>query len=165
MGNQDDKLFMKRFSGIIVGLVIVAVLLIVIASFSDSAPEEDNNPSRIALADERTAPVGAVRTRMPPAPAAEEAAPAPAEAAPPETEAAAIDGAAVFASACQACHMTGAAGAPIPGSDAWAERAAKGRDMLVSSAINGIGAMPAKGGFAHLSDDEVAAAVEHMLAP
>ena len=33
-----------------------------------------------------------------------------------------------------------------------------------SSAINGIGAMPAKGGNASLSDEEVQAAVDHMIA-
>jgi len=59
--------------------------------------------------------------------------------------------------------LTGAAGAPIPGSDAWGERAAKGLDTLSASAINGIGVMPAKGGRADLSDDEIRAAVEHML--
>jgi len=156
---------MKRFGGIIVGLVIVAVLLIVIASFSEPSPEDDSNPSRTALADQRTTPVGAVRTELAAEPAATE--PATAAAGPDAgsaAEPAAVDGSAVFASTCQACHLTGAAGAPIPGSAPWTERAAKGVDALVASAINGIGVMPPKGGFAHLSDAEVRAAVEHMLA-
>ena len=48
----------------------------------------------------------------------------------------------VYNAACMACHMTGAAGAPVPGTDAWAERVAKGADVLVANAINGIGIMP-----------------------
>lgn len=168
MGNQDDRVFMKRFSGIIVGLVIVAALLIVIASFSEMVPEEGANPSRVAEAGKRTAPVGAVRTELPAETAAAEPPvpePATAAAEPAETAAAAnVDGSAVFASGCQACHLTGAAGAPIPGTDPWKERAAKGLEALAASAINGIGTMPPKGGFVHLSDAEVTAAVEHMLA-
>jgi cytochrome c5 len=75
-----------------------------------------------------------------------------------------IDGAAIYAQVCQACHVTGAAGAPIPGTDAWAERAAKGEEVLLASAINGLNAMPAKGGRMDMSDAEIKAAVEHMLA-
>ena len=63
--SSDDKAFMRTFSGIIVGLVIVTILIIVIALNSDSGPVEDNNPSRVAMADERTAPMGEVRTEMP----------------------------------------------------------------------------------------------------
>ncbi len=59
--------------------------------------------------------------------------------------------------------MSGAAGAPIPGTDLWAERSQKGLEELAYNAINGINAMPAKGGRMDLSDAEVTAAVEHML--
>ena len=53
----------------------------------------------------------------------------------------------MYAAACQACHMTGAAGAPKMGDvAAWADRIGKGLDTLVSNAINGIGAMPPRGG-------------------
>jgi cytochrome c5 len=48
----------------------------------------------------------------------------------------------LYQSACLACHTTGAAGAPKIGFAAeWTERLAKGLDGLVTSAINGIGAM------------------------
>lgn len=164
MRNHDDKVFLKRFSGIIVGLVIVAVILIVVANFGESDPEADTNPSRVAMANERTTPVGAVRTELPGGVATEataQAATAPTEVA--AAEPADIDGAAVYNGMCQACHATGAADAPIPGSDLWAERAAKGLDELAQNAINGINTMPPKGGFVQLSDAEVTAAVEHML--
>ncbi|WP_035582335.1 c-type cytochrome [Halomonas sp. TG39a] len=77
-----------------------------------------------------------------------------------------LDGAALYASSgCAACHDSGVAGAPAIGdADAWAERLEKGADELYASAINGIGAMPAKGGNPNLSDEEVMAIVDHMIA-
>jgi cytochrome c5 len=69
----------------------------------------------------------------------------------------------LYASACQACHMTGAAGAPKMGDiPAWSDRVAKGLDTLVSNAINGIGAMPARGG-SQLDDDQIRVVVEYIL--
>lgn len=71
----------------------------------------------------------------------------------------------VYNTACAACHATGALEAPVFGDTAaWEARVAKGADTLYSNAINGINAMPAKGGNASLSDEEVQAAVDHMLA-
>ena len=74
-----------------------------------------------------------------------------------------IDGKRIYDTVCMACHMTGAAGAPMPGSDDMAERATKGLDVLVNNAINGQGVMPPKGGRMDLSDEQVKAAVEFML--
>ncbi len=54
--------------------------------------------------------------------------------------------------------------APKPGdAAAWEPRLAKGKDVLYTSAISGIGAMPAKGGRADVSDDAVKAAVDYMI--
>ena len=76
----------------------------------------------------------------------------------------AADGAAVFEKGCAMCHASGVAGAPKLGdADAWGERAKQGVDVLVSSALNGKGAMPPKGVCAGCSDDEVRSAVEYML--
>lgn len=73
------------------------------------------------------------------------------------------DGETVYKSVCSACHSAGVAGAPKTGDNAgWAPRLAKGLDAIVSSAINGIGAMPARGGNPNVSDDEVRRAVIHM---
>ena len=70
----------------------------------------------------------------------------------------------VYTAVCAACHGTGAMGAPKLGdAAAWTARAAQGVDTLVSHAINGINMMPAKGGCAACSDDEIKAAVQHML--
>ena len=64
-----------------------------------------------------------------------------------------------------ACHMTGAANAPKLGDKAaWAPRIKTGNDALVASVIKGKGAMPPKGGGAALSDAEIKAAVEYLVA-
>ena len=73
----------------------------------------------------------------------------------------------VYNAACMACHSTGAAGAPKLGDAvAWADRIAKGNDVLYSSGINGIAGtgMMAKGGCMNCSDEEVSAAVDYMVA-
>jgi cytochrome c5 len=70
----------------------------------------------------------------------------------------------LYQGACLACHTTGAAGAPKIGDAAiWKERGAKGLDALVSAAINGIGAMPPRGG-SQYHDDQMRAVVEYILA-
>jgi cytochrome c5 len=91
--------------------------------------------------------------------AATDAVPA-AEAAPATADA----GKATYDTACFACHGTGAAGAPILGNkEAWTPRVGKGIDTLYSNAINGINAMPPKGGAVSLSDDQVKAVVDYMV--
>jgi cytochrome c5 len=70
---------------------------------------------------------------------------------------------AVYTSTCQACHGAGIAGAPKTGdSGAWAARIAQGYDTVVKHALEGLRAMPAKGGNPDLDDIEVARAVVFM---
>lgn len=72
-------------------------------------------------------------------------------------------GAEVYNAACMACHGAGVAGAPKFGDKAaWGARIKQGYDTLVSHAVKGIRAMPAKGGNADLDEIEVARAVVHM---
>ncbi|MEP2614970.1 c-type cytochrome, partial [Marinobacter alexandrii] len=62
------------------------------------------------------------------------------------------------------CHNTGAAGAPKKGdAAAWAPRIDKGMETLISHAVNGFNAMPAKGGCASCPDEEIASAVEYLV--
>lgn len=108
------------------------------------------------------------------APQATGAAPAPsaqAPAAPAVPAAAAVKenalGKTVFGKTCAMCHAAGVAGAPKPGDKAdWGPRVAQGKDVLYKHAIEGFtgakGMMPARGGGASLSDDEVKAAVDYM---
>ena len=55
-------------------------------------------------------------------------------------------------------------GAPKTGDAGdWAPRIAQGKDVLADHAINGFNAMPAKGSCMDCSDDEIIAAIEHMI--
>ncbi len=79
------------------------------------------------------------------------------------------DGQQVYQAACVACHDAGIAGAPKLGDKGqWAKRIAKGLDTLYASAVNGMqtsaGVMPAKGGNPTLSNAEVKAAVDYIVA-
>lgn len=73
-------------------------------------------------------------------------------------------GDAVYNAACMACHMTGAGGAPITGDKAvWKPRLAQSKATLYQHVINGLGAMPPRGTCTSCSDDELQAAVDHMV--
>jgi c(7)-type cytochrome triheme protein len=75
-------------------------------------------------------------------------------------------GKATFEKTCQLCHGPGLAGAPRFGQAAeWAPRIKKGINVLYNSALKGTAAgMPGKGGNLGLSDAEVKAAVDYMVA-
>ncbi len=74
------------------------------------------------------------------------------------------DGATVYGTFCIACHGSGVSGAPIKGNaDNWAPRIAKGKDVLKDHAINGFNAMPPRGTCMDCSDDEIVAAIDHMI--
>jgi len=81
----------------------------------------------------------------------------------------AADGKKIYDTACFACHASGVANSPKVGDKPeWKARIAKGIDVLNTNAIKGFqgkkGFMPAKGGRADLSDADVKAAVEYMVA-
>ena len=69
----------------------------------------------------------------------------------------------IYKAVCLMCHQAGMLNAPKFGdAQAWAPRIAQGYEVLVQHAIKGIRSMPAKGGNASLSDNEVANAVLYM---
>lgn len=75
----------------------------------------------------------------------------------------------VYDKTCVACHATGVAGAPKFGDKAlWAPRIAQGMETLYNHSIKGFqgktGMMPPKGGNMSLSDAEMKAAVDYMVA-
>lgn len=118
-----------------------------------SNPEmsEDATARRIKPAGE------VVLGEAPPPPPA--ASPAPGKPAGP------ADGKVVFEKACNACHGAGLLNSPKAGDKAaWGPRIAQGKATLYEHAIKGIRTMPAKGGNAALSDGDVKAAVDYMVA-
>ena len=65
---------------------------------------------------------------------------------------------------CVKCHLKGDGGAPKIGDRAaWIPRGINGIDPLVRSAIAGHGGMPARGGMADLTDNELRGAVVYMF--
>ncbi len=70
-----------------------------------------------------------------------------------------------FNTICTGCHSTGALGAPKLGDKAaWAPRIAQGMEVLYNSALKGKNSMPAKGGNPSLSDADVKATVDYIVA-
>ena len=95
------------------------------------------------------------------------AAAAPAAANPTEQTSSSVsaDGEKVYRSICFSCHDVGIANSPKLGDKtAWAPRIAAGKDSLYNHALNGLNAMPAKGGNPALSDADIKAAVDWMAA-
>ncbi len=136
----------------------VIVFIIARTIGGNSFEKIQNSPTAVL---ERIQPYGQVRVGkaddvvMAAAPAAAAASPA---------GGGAKSGEQVYTSTCTACHSSGVAGAPKVGDKgAWEPRLAQGLDALLSASIKGKGAMPAKGGNAGLSDDEIKSAVEYML--
>lgn len=80
------------------------------------------------------------------------------------------EGRRVWQGTCIGCHADGLAGAPPVGdAAAWAPRIAKGRPTLLKHALKGFfgpdsSMMPPRGGNDRLSDAEVGAALDYMLA-
>ena len=76
-------------------------------------------------------------------------------------------GKAIYDTNCAACHEAGMMGAPKPGDKAaWSPRIAQGIEVMTKNSITGFtgkaGMMPAKGGNASLTDEEVTSAVAFM---
>ena len=76
-----------------------------------------------------------------------------------------LSGEEVYSKYCHTCHGTGLNEAPIIGdAEAWAPRLAKGNDALLQTTRQGLNLMPANGLCMSCSDDELQAAIDHMVA-
>lgn len=161
MDQSGDSAFVRKFSGIILGLVAFTVIILVLAFSLREDRDPNANPSQARLTEERIAPVTGVHVGAEGEAAV--AAAATVAAAPGAAATASASGEQIYNTVCMACHAAGVAGAPVPGSDAMKERlAAKGLDGLVASAIAGLNVMPPKGGRPDLTDADIRAAVEFM---
>jgi len=154
---MTDNAFVRSFSFMLGALVLLTIFLLVLAQFVGGVLDDDFAQDKQAAKDmeiaARIAPVGqlAIGEMVQTAVAA-------------STPAEEVSGESIYQSSCGACHSTGAAGAPKLGENAaWADRIGQGVDVLVDHAVNGFNTMPAKGGNAALSDDEVRAAVEYIV--
>lgn len=65
---------------------------------------------------------------------------------------------------CFKCHETGDQGAPkLSDKAAWSQRASKGMDAVTKTVIRGHGKMPARGGLADLTDEELKKVIAVLL--
>ena len=166
----------KLAIGVVIGAAALIVGIILLAQFAVGAYgarslKDDPAMSPDAVA-KRLAPAATVNIdpnahATTPAPTATPAAGVAAVTIPPAAArtASAGSGKATYDAVCNVCHGAGVAGAPKLGDKAvWAPRMKAGLDALHASALKGKGAMPAKGGNTALSDADVKAAVDYMVA-
>ena len=167
---KSDQSFLRQFSLLIAGLLVLAVLLIVTAYAIHSREPEETNPGQPQQVAARLAPAGGVyagNTGRAALAAAQEAA---AKAAASQVAfGGSTDGKTVYEGLCHSCHTGGVAGAPKLGDKAaWAPRIAQGIATLVKHATEGYHGpdgnfMPPKGGNPALSEAQVQAAVTYMV--
>ena len=188
--SKADDVFWRQFGVVLILLTVFGFAMYFVAnSIGERAYAKMNSdPDAVAA---RIAPAGQSRIGDPaaqtqaPTPAASTAVAANAvqpEASKSETPQAAADadasaagqtaagpvdtaaGEKIYQSACFACHLSGVAEAPkLDDPAAWEPRLEQGMAGLLQSVIDGKGAMPPKGGFAHLTDDDVRNAIGFML--
>ena len=166
--HQDDSAFVRNFSLVLLGLVVIGLIAFVLAKLVNDGAQETYG-TRVAVSN--VEPVGVLNTGTEAVSvagakngaevASTTAAPAVADSSDP--------GKATYDKVCFACHAQGIAGAPKFGDvAAWETRIAQGRDTLVQHAIVGYtgqaGMMPARGGNPTLTDAEVGASVDYMVA-
>ena len=166
MSQEQDKIFFRNYL-IVLGILAVMIIIFIIAARVIGMDDDAMAEKRAAEVSANTQPVGQVRKEGE-TEAEPEAAPAVASAA---TDAGPEDvGKRVFSGLCFSCHGTGLPGIPQFGDKAaWADRISKGKELLYEHALHGFTgtsgiAMPAKGGNPALSDDEVKAAVDYIVA-
>ena len=168
MRNYDLE-FLKRFSMVIAFLMAVTVGLILFARHLNATVQREPDPAAQQRVLERIAPAGAVYAGA--TGAAQQAAALEAATAAAAAEVAyggTTDGSVIYESLCGACHTGGVGGAPTLDHGHWDARIAQGTDTLYTHAIEGFtgaaGVMPARGGNPALTDEQMKATVDWMLA-
>lgn len=149
MSEQVDKSVTTTSVILISGLVLLAVVLFMVAALvgviGKVAP--DDNSRKQAAALDRIKPVARVSFEQP-----------------KPVIVANLSGSEVYNKVCAACHGTGTLGAPKVGAkDQWTPRFAQGLDTLVSHSVNGLRAMPPKGGAPAMTEANMKDAVIYML--
>ncbi len=160
--SEQDSIFFRNFSLLLGGLVVLTIILAIVGySMHKDIVEQVHQEADRSKIQKSIEPVAEVNTDPN---AVLETAQTGGNAAPFDGS---TDGQLIYDNVCFACHSTGAGGAPKLETAAWTDRMDKGTEALIANAINGFqgnaGLMPAKGGRADLTDEQVAAAVQHML--
>lgn len=167
---NTDMVFLKRFAMLIGFLALLSLLLVALAYLIHYRNPPEVNPRLDASVAHRTAPLGGVHagdTGRAALVAAQEA--AAAAAASQVAYGGTTDGSEIYDQLCQSCHSTGAGGSPVlDDKAAWGPRIAQGEETLLRHAIDGFtgehGFMPPRGGNPALTDEQVKAAVDWMMA-
>jgi cytochrome c5 len=157
VASTHDDIFgkYKLYSGIAIGGVLLALVLDSCSGPDDETMAETGDPAA-PVAQTAAVDSNSVEKNLEPV----EKLAVVDKSAPP---AAARSGEAVYQAACIACHAAGVLNAPKLEPGAWDERIAKGIDGLTHSAINGLNAMPPRGGNPDVTDEEITAAINYML--
>lgn len=133
----------------LLGAVYILISSLINTYNKNSIKGEISTSSKVEKAAENLKPIGVSSTSDAPVAAASTAARSDKE---------------VYVAVCQACHATGVANSPKLGDKAaWEPRVATGLDALMTTAINGKGAMPARGGNPTVTDKELKATIIYML--
>jgi cytochrome c5 len=149
---NHDRMFMANFGKVMAGLgvifaicIIAAVMVVGRTSIRDDQVRREQLEARLVppgkvVTDPSQLVKVAAKTREP------------------------LSGQQVVEKVCAGCHANGLLNAPrIGDADAWKARYEQGLDTLVKHSIEGIRQMPARGGDADLSDDEIRESVKQML--
>lgn len=145
-GSKTPGQMLKIGSSVVIVPILVLIFLIKV-NIDGGSPSRGSMKEEMVLS--RIAPVAKYNTGAP---------------LPQDGEEEALTGEQVYNRLCMTCHDAGLNDAPIKGdTDAWAPRIAQGADLLFQHSLEGLNAMPAKGGDASLSDEEVKNAVVLMV--
>lgn len=145
---QEDKDFMAKFMMVLGIIVLLAVVIFMVSKLLGKVGggEERSTTMADAMVEERLQPIGSVVA------GAKQTGPIVRS---PEE---------IVNGVCAACHQVGVMGAPKLGDKGdWAPRIAQGMNTLVKHAIEGIRGMPARGGDASLTDEDLRKAVQFMV--
>jgi len=144
MSESHDKL-PKLFW---IQLALAAIIgILFITTPSKHGGEHEAEAGKVAAVAKNLKPIGSVSTKD----------------AKTSGSAKARSGEEVYKASCMACHASGVANAPKPDDKAaWEPRVATGLDALMKTAIDGKGAMPARGGNPAVTDEEIKAVILYM---
>jgi len=166
--SEDQSKAVSRNYSVVLWILAVLIFVFLGAGMMLGGGGEASGELDDAAVASNTAPIGKVRLdgEALPEPVIEQEITAETEVATETPD----QGKQVFSSLCFSCHGTGLPGIPQLGDKAaWADRIVQGKALLYDRALTGYtGAsgmpMPPKGGNTALSDEEVKAAVDYMVA-